>query len=158
MDIDDTSFAPRTKIGDTIKLLQKFYNLFFLFKSQLNFVKHNKTVFTFKTKKTDNIILLEQGEAASNIIAYSYLASTLQDIHDAKIVTYFPRVPRDPLRKFMWWFKSKNTYYTNKLFTSFLLSMHGNEKAEPIAPAPTIIIFFIIYYYFISIFSILLVK
>ncbi|MBT5734014.1 hypothetical protein HOI27_04335 [bacterium] len=119
MDIDDTSFAPRTKIGDTIKLLQKFYNLFFLFKSQLNFVKHNKTVFTFKTKKTDNIILLEQGEAASNIIAYSYLASTLQDIHDAKIVTYFPRVPRSQLRKFLWWFKSKNIYYTNKLFTSF---------------------------------------
>jgi len=29
MDIDDTSFAPRTKIGDTIKLLQKFYNLFY---------------------------------------------------------------------------------------------------------------------------------
>jgi hypothetical protein len=119
MDIDDTSFAPRTKIGDTIKLLKKTYNLFFLFKSQSNFIKHNKNVFANKNKKTNNIILLEQGEAASNIIAYSYLASTLQDIHDAKIVCYFPRVPRNPLRKFMWWYKSTNGYYTNKLFKSF---------------------------------------
>jgi len=119
MDIDDTSFAPRTKIGDTIKLLKKAYNLFFLFKSQSKFIKHNKTAFTFKTKKTDNIILLEQGESASNIVAYSYLASTLQEIHDAKIVTYFPRVPRGKLRKFMWWYKSKNVYYTNRLFKSF---------------------------------------
>ena len=119
MDIDDTSFAPRTKIGDTIKLLKKAYNLFFLFKSQSNFIKHNKNVFANKNKKTNNIILLEQGEAASNIIAYSYLASTLQDIHDAKIVCYFPRVPRNPLRKFMWWYKSTNGYFTNKLFKSF---------------------------------------
>ena len=118
MDITDTSFAPTTKIGNIIKFLKKFYNLFFLFSSQSKFIKHNATVFENKKTKTNNIILLEQGEAASNIVAYSYLASTLIDIHDAKIVSYFPRVPRNPLRKFMWWYKSTVGYYTTKLFKS----------------------------------------
>jgi hypothetical protein len=120
MDINDTSFAPTTKIGNIIKFLKKVYNLFFLFSSQSKFIKHNATVFeNKKTKtKTNNIILLEQGEAASSIVAYSYLASTLIDIHDAKIVSYFPRVPRNFLRKFMWWYKSKVGYYTTKLFES----------------------------------------
>jgi hypothetical protein len=119
MDINDTSFAPTTKIGNIVKFLKKFYNLFFLFSSQSKFIKHNATVFENKKIKTNNIILLEQGEAASNIVAYSYLASTLKDIHEAKIVSYFPRVPRSPLRKLMWWYKSTNGYYTNKLFRSF---------------------------------------
>ena len=119
MDINDTSFAPTTKLGNIKILLKKVYNLFFLFSSQSKFIKHNATVFENKKTKTNNIILLEQGEAASNIVAYSYLASILKDIHEAKIVSYFPRVPRNRLRKFMWWYKSKVGYYTTKLFQSF---------------------------------------
>ena len=118
METPDTSFAPITKIGNIIKFLKKVYNFFFLFSSQSKFIKHNATVFENKKTKTKNIILFEQGEAASNLIAYSYLASTLLDIHDARIVSYFPRVPRNPLRKFMWWYKSVIGYYTTKLFKS----------------------------------------
>ena len=118
MDID-TSFAPTSIIGNIKKLLIKVYNFFFLLNSQSKFVKHNSKVFENKNTKTKNIILFEQGEAASNLIAYSYLASTLQDIHDSRIVSYFPRVPRNSLRKFMWWYKSSNRYYSTKLFQSF---------------------------------------
>ena len=118
MDID-TSFASTSIIGNIKKLCIKVYNFFFLLSSQSEFVKHNSKVFDNKKTKTKNIILFEQGEAASNLIAYSYLASTLQDIHDARIVSYFPRVPRNPLRKLIWWYKSSNNYYSTKLFQSF---------------------------------------
>ena len=58
MDINDTSFAPTTKIGNIIKFLKKFYNLFFLFSSQSKFIKHNATVFENKKTKTNNNYLL----------------------------------------------------------------------------------------------------
>ena len=101
-----------------INFLKKVYNLFFLFNSQSKFIKHNKTVFNNNSKK-ENIILLEQCESASNIIAYSYLASSLKEIQDAKIVSYFPRLPRTYLRQFMWWCKSNIGYYSTKIFKSF---------------------------------------
>ena len=102
-----------------INFLKKVYNLFFLFNSQSKFIKHNKTVFNNNNSKKENIILLEQGESASNIIAYSYLASSLKEIQDAKIVSYFPRLPRTYLRQFMWWYKSNIGYYSTKIFKSF---------------------------------------
>lgn len=101
-----------------IDFLKKFYNLFFLFNSQSQFIKHNKTVFD-NNSKAENIILLEHGESASNIIAYSYLVSTLKEIQDAKIVSYFPRLPRTFLRKFMWWYKSNVGFYSTKIYQSF---------------------------------------
>tara|TARA_B100000886_G_C20399458_1_gene481885 strand:+ start:45 stop:1646 length:1602 start_codon:yes stop_codon:yes gene_type:complete len=54
----------------------------------------------FKKKKSKNIILLEANELYPSHVAYSYFANILADLHQAKIVSYYP-IFKNLLQKFM---------------------------------------------------------
>ena len=110
----------KNQILDALLLKYK-YKKFFLDKNQKLFIKHNNDI--FRTNKTDNfnkkIILLELTETSSNLIANSYLADQLSKKYNAKLVAFFPRIPRSFFKKIMW--KSKNVFRpsTYSIFKSF---------------------------------------
>jgi hypothetical protein len=58
--------------------------IFYIFK----FIKHNKKIFKKKNYYTENIILIENYNHKPSLIAYSYFANILRDIHNAKLIVY----------------------------------------------------------------------
>ena len=70
-------------------------------KSYIYIIKYfffNKNI--FKKKKSKKIILLEANELYPSHVAYSYFANFLADLHQAKIVSYYP-IFKNFLQKFM---------------------------------------------------------
>ena len=103
----------------TIKKIKYYLKKFLLDKNDSDFINHNKKIFTKNGKDSDSIVLFELNEVNVNVIAYSYFAFYLSKKYNAKIYSFFPRIPRGLLKKLIWKYREKFNFKTSKLFTSF---------------------------------------
>lgn len=82
------------------KFILSIINLFFLDKNEKNFINHNKTLFNYKSKNSNNEILIEHNKMRSNYIAVSYVSNILSKIHDAELIGYQPHIKFGLFNKF----------------------------------------------------------
>ena len=91
----------------------------FLSNYQKQFIKHNLNVFSPNRNENGKIILVELNETASSTISYSYIANHLSKKHNAKIVAYKPRLPRNLFLKVVWNLRAIFGFSALSVFNSF---------------------------------------
>jgi hypothetical protein len=89
--------------------------------NSMDFIKHNKKVFSSSTKNDlkKPLVLMELNETVTNTIAYSYLANQLSKKYNAKLVAFFPRIPRTFSKKIIWLLRSTFGSPIYSVFQSF---------------------------------------
>ena len=113
----------------------KFLKIFFLTKKQKSFIVHNHNILRKNNtnKLSQKIILMELNELVTNTIAFSYFAFYTSKNYNARIVAFFPRIPRSFYKKMIWKFRSLFGSPTYRIFKSFgassLIIPSLNKKA-----------------------------